>query len=170
METMSEKRAVLRLVETDGPYTAVREPSPEEVIQEAKKILRARVSRGRAIKNAADARDYMVLTLGGRDQEVFCCLFLDQRHRVICCDLVAVGSLAEARVYPREIVKRAILHGAGSVLFAHNHPSGVAEPSKSDEALTHRLVEALHLIDVAVLDHLVVGGGEAVSFAELGLL
>ncbi|HQU07589.1 MAG: hypothetical protein B7X04_01420 [Parcubacteria group bacterium 21-54-25] len=167
---MSEKREVFRRVETDGPCTAIRELTPDEVIGEAKRIIKARFRRGRRIAQPRDAEDYLILTLGDREQEVFSCLYLDQRHRVISCDLMAFGTLAEARVYPREIVKRAILYNASSIIFAHNHPSGVAEPSKDDEALTRRLSDALRLIDVRVLDHFVVGGGETVTFAERGLL
>ncbi|HDL86347.1 MAG TPA: DNA repair protein RadC [Candidatus Acetothermia bacterium] len=133
-------------------------------------MLRARFQRGKKLDCSADAKDYVILTLGDRDHEAFACLFLDTRHRVIRCDLMATGSLAEAQVYPREVVKRALLYNAAAVIFAHNHPSGVAEPSKGDKALTDRLASALQLIDVQVLDHLVVGGDETVSFADRGML
>jgi DNA repair protein RadC len=107
-----------------------------------------------------------------RDQahEVFCGLFLDNRHRVIAFEELFTGTLNGTAVYPREVVKHALRHNAAAVIFAHNHPSGVAEPSRADEVLTARLKEALALVDIRVLDHVVVGDGDMVSFSERGLL
>jgi DNA repair protein RadC len=101
---------------------------------------------------------------------VFTCLFLDNRHRVIECEELFRGTIDGASVHPREVVKRALQLNAAALILAHNHPSGVAEPSQADQQLTRRLREALGLVDIRVLDHLVVGDGEAVSFAERGLL
>ncbi len=115
-------------------------------------------------------KDYLGLLLGGRPQEVFAVLFLDGQHRLLRMEEMFHGTLMQTSVYPREVVRRALALGAGAVVFAHNHPSGVAEPSKSDEYLTQTLKSALQLIDVRVLDHLVIGQGAVVSMAERGLL
>lgn len=113
-------------------------------------------------------RQYLNAQLRDLGHEVFAGLFLDSQHRVIAYQPLAQGTLNAASVYPREVVKRALSLGAGAVIFAHNHPSGVAEPSAADRSLTERLKSALALVDVAVLDHFVVGDGEIVSFAERG--
>ena len=123
-----------------------------------------------ALESIAAVRDYLRLTIGRRDYEVFMVLFLDTKHRVIAPEEMFRGTLSQASVYPREVVKRSMAHNAAAVIFAHNHPSGVAEPSAADEAITQALRNALALLDVRVLDHLVVAGNEIVSFAERGLL
>ena len=126
--------------------------------------------RGEALSNPDATRDYLTARLRGYPHEVFACLFLDNRHRVIGFDELFHGTIDGASVHPREVVRRALAHNAAAVIFAHNHPSGVAEPSRADEHLTRRLKEAMALIDVRVLDHFVIGDGKAVSFAERGLL
>lgn len=115
-------------------------------------------------------RDFLRVTLEGRDHEVFVVVFLDAQNRVITTEEMFRGTLTQTSVYPREIVKRSLFHNAAAVIFAHNHPSGVAEPSRADEALTQALKQALALVDVKVLDHFVVGASAAMSFAERGLL
>jgi DNA repair protein RadC len=115
-------------------------------------------------------KDYLALHLGQRAQEVFAVLFLDGQHRLIEFEILFHGTLTQTSVYPREIVRQALKHNAGAVILAHNHPSGVAEPSRADEQLTQALKCALQLVDVRVLDHLVVGQGTVLSFAERGLL
>ena len=115
-------------------------------------------------------RDYLKLRLYGLPYEVFACLFLDTRHRVIRYEELFKGTIDGASVHPREVVRRVIETGAGAVIFAHNHPSGVAEPSQADLRITQRLRDALMLIDVRVLDHLIVGDGTATSLAERGLI
>ncbi len=115
-------------------------------------------------------KDYVALQLGQRPQEVFAVLFLDGQHRLIATEELFHGTLGQTSVYPREVVRRALHHNAGAVVLAHNHPSGMAEPSRADEFLTQALKSALKLVDVQVLDHLVVGQGQVVSFAERGLL
>jgi DNA repair protein RadC len=115
-------------------------------------------------------KDYLALHLGQRLQEVFAVLFLDGQHRLIELEILFHGTLTQTSVYPREIVRQALKHNAGAVILAHNHPSGVAEPSRADEHLTQTLKSALQLVDVRVLDHLVVGQGTVTSFAERGLL
>jgi DNA repair protein RadC len=125
---------------------------------------------GPALANPRATREFLRARLRDRDHEVFCCLFLDNRHRVICFDEVFRGTIDGASVHPRDIVKLALARNAAAVILAHNHPSGVAEPSQADELITGRLREALALVDIRVLDHIVVGDGACVSFAERGLL
>ena len=108
--------------------------------------------------------------LRGYGQEVFGCLFLDNRHRVIGFEELFYGTIDCASVHPREVVKRVLHHNAAAVIFSHNHPSGVAEPSQSDQRITDRLKAALDLVDVRVLDHIVIGDGETVSMAERGMV
>lgn len=115
-------------------------------------------------------RDYLRLTLAGREHEVFICIWLDLMHRAITSEEAFRGTLTQTSVYPREIVKSALKHNAAAVIFAHNHPSGVAQPSQQDELLTRSLREALALVDVKVLDHFIVAGNHSISFAERGLL
>jgi DNA repair protein RadC len=115
-------------------------------------------------------KDYLALHLGQLAQEVFAVLFLDGQHRLLQLEPMFHGTLTQTSVYPREVVRRALELNAGAVILAHNHPSGVAEPSRADEHLTHTLKSALQLVDVRVLDHLVVGRGAVISFAERGLL
>ena len=115
-------------------------------------------------------KDYLALQLGGRSQEVFAVLFLDAQHRLLRLEEMFQGTLNQTSVYPREVVKRALALNAAAVVLAHNHPSGVAEPSRADEYLTQTLVSALKLVDVRVLDHIVVGLGQVVSMAERGKL
>ena len=115
-------------------------------------------------------KDYLALQLGGRSQEVFAVLFLDAQHRLLRLEEMFRGTLNQTSVYPREVVKRALALNAAAVVLAHNHPSGVAEPSRADEYLTQTLVSALKLVDVRVLDHIVVGLGQVVSMAERGKL
>ncbi|MEH6568538.1 MAG: DNA repair protein RadC [Halioglobus sp.] len=108
--------------------------------------------------------------LGGRHREVFCCIFLDSQHQVLRCEDLFFGTLDGAAVYPREVAVRALQYCAAAVIFAHNHPSGVAAPSTADKRITDRLCEALALLDIRVLDHIIIGRGKAYSFAEAGLL
>lgn len=104
------------------------------------------------------------------DHEVFCCVYLDNRNRVIKCEELFRGTIDGATVHPREVVKRALAHNAAAVILAHNHPSGVAEPSQADELITRRIKESLGTVDIRVLDHLVIGDGHCESMAERGLL
>jgi DNA repair protein RadC len=115
-------------------------------------------------------RDYLRLAIGARRQEVFVCIWLDAQHRVIRFDEPFRGTLTQTSVYPREIVKSALEVNAAAVIFAHNHPSGAAQPSQADELLTRSLKEALALVDIKVLDHFIVAGNQAISFAERGLV
>lgn len=128
------------------------------------------LNRGTALGSSRDTRSYLQACLRDRSYEVFCVLYLDNRHRIIAFEELFQGTLNGTAVYPREVIKHALRHNAAAVIFAHNHPSGAAEPSRADEVLTLRLKEALALVDIQVLDHIVVGDGEMVSFSERGLL
>jgi DNA repair protein RadC len=132
--------------------------------------LHETLARGDALTSPDDTRRYLTARLRGHANEVFACLFLDNRHRVISFEELFHGTINGASVHPRQVVRRALGHNAAALILAHNHPSGVAEPSQADLHLTRRLSEALALIDVRVLDHIVVGDGETVSLAERGLL
>lgn len=123
------------------------------------------------LMGAPDAtRTFLLAQLRDRPYEVFCCLYLDNRHRLLAFDEMFRGTIDGASVHPREVVRQTLARNAAAVIFAHNHPSGVAEPSQADQLITQRLREALALVDVRVLDHIVVGDGRCVSFAERGLL
>ncbi len=135
-----------------------------------RRYLESRLQRGELLASPGDTRRFLELRLKGYPQEVFACLFLDNRHRLICFEEMFRGTIDGASVHPREVVRRALSHNAAAIIVTHNHPSGVAEPSRADRALTRRLQEAAALVDVRLLDHVVVGDGETVSFAERGWL
>lgn len=140
------------------------------LLEVARRVLAEELRAGAALTSPEAVRDYLRMLLGGRDHEVFVCLWLDAQHRVIRCEELFRGTIAETRVYPREVVKAALAANAAAVIFAHNHPSGAAEPSRADELLTRSLKQALALVEVRVLDHFIVAGHAALSFAERGLL
>jgi DNA repair protein RadC len=142
----------------------------QAVLELARRSLREEVRRDATLSSPGKVREYLSLTLAGREHEVFMALFLDAQNRLLVADELFRGTLTQTSVYPREVVKRALAVNAGAVIFAHNHPSGVAEPSRSDELLTASLKQALALVDVRVLDHLIVAGNQTVSLAERGLL
>ena len=140
------------------------------VVEMARRALAQRLEAGPIFESPQAVKDYVQLQLGRLQHEAFAVLSLDTHHRMIRFDVLFTGTLSHTGVYPREVVKLALARNAGSVILAHNHPSGVAEPSRADEYLTQTLKKALALIDVTVVDHLVVGHGQVVSFAERGLL
>jgi DNA repair protein RadC len=142
----------------------------QAVLEMAQRALREEMKSGDALNSPGAVRDYLQLLLRGRQQEVFMAIFLDAQHRVIAVEELFSGTLTQTSVYPREVVKRALYHNAAAVIFAHNHPSGVAEPSQSDQALTDALKQSLSLVDVHALDHFIVAGGGCLSFAERGLV
>ncbi len=140
------------------------------VIELARRSLREDLKSGSVLTSPGAVRDYLRLALAGRDHEVFVVLFLDAQHRVMSDAELFRGTLTQTSVYPREVVKAALAANAAAVIFAHNHPSGVAQPSQADELLTRQLKEALALVEVRVLDHFIVAGNQTLSFAERGLL
>jgi DNA repair protein RadC len=139
-------------------------------VEMSRRYLRECLERGDVLSNPDDTRNFLMSELSGRDYEVFGCLFLDNKHRVIEFEELFYGTIDGASVYPREVLKKTLQHNAAALILAHNHPSGIAEPSQADIAITQRLKEALNLIDVRILDHLVIGDGYCVSLAEKGLM
>ena len=145
--------------------------SDDEVIRMAIGIIDHRFGLKRASLNSPSlVRDYLRLTLTDKEHEVFACVFIDAQNRVIAVEELFRGTLTQTSVYPREVVKRALHRNCAAVILAHNHPSGVAEPSHADEMLTQCLKTALALVDVKVLDHFIIAADQSLSFAERGLL
>jgi DNA repair protein RadC len=139
-------------------------------LEMARRHLAEQLARGKVLSDPDTTRRFLQLRLRHQPHEIFACLYLDNQHRVLEFEELFRGTLDGASVYPREVVKAALRRNAAAVIFAHNHPSGIAEPSSADRSLTRRLREALSLVDIRVLDHLVVGDGEVVSLAERGWL
>jgi len=142
----------------------------QAVLEMSRRALGEEMREGDALNSPRAVRDYLQLLLRGREQEVFMVIFLDAQHRVLAAEELFHGTLTQTSVYPREVVKRALFHNAAAVILAHNHPSGVAEPSQSDRLLTDALKQALALVDVRVLDHFIVAGAGCLSFAERGMV
>lgn len=142
----------------------------QAVLEMSRRALQEEMRTGDALNSPRAVRDYLQLLLRARQQEVFIAIFLDAQHRVISAEELFQGTLTQTSVYPREVVKRALHHNAAAVIFAHNHPSGVAEPSDSDRLLTDALKQSLLMVDVRVLDHFIVAGAGCLSFAEKGML
>ncbi|QYO69976.1 DNA repair protein RadC [Vibrio cholerae] len=140
----------------------------QAVLEMTQRYLAETLKRGDALTSPQQTKLYLSSVLRDRQREAFYILFLDNQHRVIRDEILFEGTLDAASVYPREVVKRALHHNAAAVILAHNHPSGVAEPSQADRRITDRLRDALGLVEIRVLDHFVVGDGEVVSFAERG--
>jgi len=173
-ELLAEFGGIRKLLEADRDRIkglgAAKRAQFAAAIELAQRSLKEELSTSSALTSPGAVRDYLRLKLGGREHEVFVCIWVDAQHRVISCDEQFRGTLTQTSVYPREIVKAALAANAAAVIFAHNHPSGVAQPSQADELLTRSLKEALALVDVKVLDHFIVAGNQAISFAERGLL
>jgi DNA repair protein RadC len=140
----------------------------QATLEMSRRYLAEKMARGDALNSPADTHRFLMARMRDYRQEVFACLYLDNRHRVISFDEMFYGTINMASVHPREIVQRALKHNASAVILAHNHPSGIAEPSQADRDLTSQLQKALALVEVRVLDHVVVGNGTTVSFAERG--
>jgi DNA repair protein RadC len=142
----------------------------QAVLEIAKRVLRQQLARGPVLNAPGQVRDFLRLSFGRIDHEVFTVLFLDAQQRLIACEELFRGTLTQTSVYPREVVRRALALNCASVILSHNHPSGIAEPSRADQVLTRELQGALRLVDVQVLDHIIVAAAGSASFAELGLL
>jgi DNA repair protein RadC len=142
----------------------------QAALELARRALAEHIAAGDALSSPESVRSFLRLTLSNRPHEVFLAVLLDAQNRVIATEELSRGTLTQTSVFPREVVKCALKHNAAAVIFAHNHPSGVAEPSQSDQVLTETLKRALALVDVRVLDHFIVGRDAAMSFAERGLL
>ena len=158
---------MLREVDGLGPSKCA---AIKAVLELTRRYLEERVREGKVITSSSDTRNFLAARLKGYPYEVFSCLFLDCRHRMICFEELFKGTVDATQVHPREVVRRALSHNAAAVIFCHNHPSGVPEPSHEDRVLTQQLRKALSIIDVQVIDHIVVGDGGTSSFSERGLL
>ena len=164
---VAQSSNALLVRDVDGQY---RVASADEVIAQSWGVLADRVRPGVTLSSPQAVKDYLRLEIGLLEHEVFCVVFLDAQHRVIELRQMFRGTVTQTSVYPREVVKEALQLNAAAVILAHNHPSGVPEPSRADEFLTQTLKSALLLVDVRVLDHLVVTATAVVSFAERGLI
>jgi len=158
--------------ESKAIYSVSRINEDDDIIAEALKILEKRLKREveLAITCPNDGRDFLRLKLAEREHEVFAVMFLDNRHNLIEYVEMFNGTIDGASVYPREVLKKALAVNASAVILAHNHPSGISEPSSADERITLRLKEALGLVDIRVLDHIIVGSDNTTSLAEKGIL
>ena len=156
--------------ESSGCFQVSRPVTAEEILTMAKQLVKRQFKRGRALTSPDITRDFLLLELALLEHEVFYVVFLDNQHRVLTAECCFRGTLDSSNVYPREIVKRTLQVNAAALILAHNHPSGVSSPSEADKAITGRLVAALKLVDVRVLDHFIIGGTACFSFAEHGLL
>ena len=142
----------------------------QAVVEMARRALAEQIQDRDAMSSPQAVRDYLRLSLGARPHEVFVAMFLDAQNRLLGCEELFRGTLTQTSIYPREVVKTALRYNAAGVIFAHNHPSGVAEPSRADELLTQTLKQALSLVEIKTLDHFIVAGSKTISFAERGLL
>jgi len=148
---------------TTSPMTAL------QIFEKAAELLAHQYKREQSFTNAENTKKFLSMKLGHQEREVFAVLFLDSQHQLINYQEMFYGTINSASVHPREVVKAALLANAAAVIFAHNHPSGIAEPSESDKRITTKLIDALKLLDIRTLDHVVVGS-TCVSFAERGLI
>ena len=154
----------------ENSTTGIREASFQEVLDAARIALSKRVRRGTGFTSPRVTADYLRVRLGTLDHEVFCVIYLTKRHQFIACEDLFRGTIDGASVYPREVLKEALKHNAAAVILAHNHPSGVAEPSQADLDITRQLKKVLDLVEIKVLDHIIIAGGDTASFAERGIL
>lgn len=159
-----------RLCERTGKYEARRQLSDNEIIKAAKKLLDSRVCRGTPLNRPGIVRDYLITYFSQHKSESFVCIFADNKNRLIAIESLFNGTINQASIYPREVVRRCVELNAAAVIFAHNHPSGDIKPSRADRHITEKLKNALDFIDVRTLDHFVVGGGQTYSFCEFGIL
>ena len=165
---MSQEKVARFLVRGDG--NKLREASSNEIVAAARDIMSRKLRRGASMTSPKLVKDFLSLKLGSLEHETFCVMLLDKRHRLIEYVELFRGTIDGASVHPREVVKLALAKNAAAVLCAHPHPSGVAEPSQADELITQRLRDALALVDIRVLDHLIIAGGEVLSMAEKGMI
>ncbi len=156
--------------ESSGCFQVSRPVTSAEILTMAKCLIKRRFKRGHALTSPDAARDFLLLELALLEHEVFYCIFLDNQHRILAAEYCFRGTLDSTSVYPRELLKRSLQLNAAALILAHNHPSGVIEPSEADRAITRRLIDALKLVDVRALDHFIIGGTELFSFAEHSLL
>ncbi|MDR0780432.1 MAG: DNA repair protein RadC [Pseudomonadales bacterium] len=159
--------AALMVRDTHGRYALA---SAEQILEAARHVIDQKMQRGASCSSPATVREYLRAKLANFEHEVFAVMFLDSRHCLIEYVEMFRGTLDSAAVYPREVVKEALRFNAAAIVMTHNHPSGNPEPSEADKMMTKRLKDALALVDVRTLDHVIVAGGSTLSFAERGLI
>jgi DNA repair protein RadC len=168
METVYLQPSAFKLNKSTGKFKLVREVDTQDIFDMTKYLLASTI-KDEFISSVEDAKNFLISQLGAEDREVFACLFLNSRHRVICFEKLFYGTIDRASISPRVIVQRALIHNAAAIICIHNHPSGDALPSKNDMRVTRDIVRALALVDVRVLDHLIVAGPTVESFQQIGL-
>ena len=168
--TQAFPKSDIPLISEQPEYVPLFSDAEQDIINQALQIIETKYQRNQldAFTSPEITKTYITLNVADKEREVFGVLFLDNQHRLIANELLFWGTIDAASVYPREVVKRGLQLNAAALIFYHNHPSGVAEPSQSDRRITRRLNDALSLVEIRVLDHFVVGGGDVVSFAERG--
>jgi len=176
-ETLSYFEGLRQLLDSDlDSFVALKGLGParfvllQAALEIGRRYLQEGLEKSNAFTSPAVTRSFLVSRLRDKQHEVFACLFLDNQNRLLLFEELFQGTIDSASVYPREVVKKALKINAAAVIFAHNHPSGVAEPSQADRNITASLIEALNVIGIRVLDHMIVGEGEVASFAERGLI
>lgn len=153
-----------------GYYEVSSEVSEQDILDMAEKLIRRKFQKRKQLCSSRETKQYLTIQMSKYEHEVFGVIFLDAQNRILSCDILFRGTIDGAAVYPREVVKQCLKFNAAATIFFHNHPSGIPEPSLADRSITKTLVNALNMIDVKVLDHLVVGGTDVTSFAERGLI
>jgi len=156
--------------ENDGLYVLSRTVNDQDILSAAKEILARRFRRGTQLTSPQQSKDYLISQIAHLEHEVFFMIFLDNKHHILASEIMFQGTVDGASVYPRECVKRALSLNAAACIISHNHPSGISVPSSSDKAITHKLKDAMALMDIRLLDHIIVAGVQTYSFAESGLI
>ena len=156
--------------ENNGLYALSRTVNDKDILAAAKEILTRRFRRGTQLTGPHETKDYLVSQISHLEHEVFFMIFLDNKHRILASEIMFKGTIDGASVYPRECVKRALTLNAAACILSHNHPSGVSTPSISDKQITSKIKDAMALVDIRILDHIIVAGIETYSFAEYGLV
>lgn len=167
MHRIAQSHVQLLVRDAKGRFAAA---TPDVILEKARQVIDQRMQRGQKLESSQATSEFLQVKLSGFEHEVFAILLLDNQHRLIAYTELSHGTLDRATVHPREVVKEALKHNAGAVILAHNHPSGDLKPSRADREITNRLVSALALIDVRVLDHVIVSGLKTFSFAQKGLV
>ena len=158
------------VADNNGKYKATRALTEKQIFSAAKTILKKRFIKGQSFTSPQMTKTYLMYQYANLEYEVFICIFLDNQHRIIKEVEMFRGTIDGASVYPREVVKKALELNAAAVIFSHNHPSGICEPSPADKTITQKLKQALDLVDIRVLDHIIIGGAEQYSFVEHKLI
>ena len=170
IKQMANSKQLFKCTEKEGFYSVSESVSEHDIVEFARFIIAKQFKRGTTITSPEASIEYLQSQIGHYQHEVFAALFLDSKHRVIAFEELFTGTNDQASVYPREVAKRALHHNAAAIIFTHNHPSGITDPSQADISLTNTLVSAMKLLGVRALDHIVVANNQSQSLAELGYI